>query len=1272
MLKRLGVWLWFVSAFLIVCMALALSSARLLLPAMADYKADLEALASRQLQHEVTIGSLSASWRGMSPALSLRHLHVDDERFEDGALKVEEVQIALDIWRSLVERRWRTRLLDVSGLSVRIFRHLDSSWSFFETPQQEDGTEWLEQLLLQKRIGFRELQVTLVDQVRGGLTRKFRDAEFTLTNDGDRHRFSLSFRLPAALGRELSFVGDFVGAGVDLPSWSGRLYLNAERVDAQQWAEYMPGLMPALSGIADAQLWVDWHGGMATRVVGGAALEKPALALQPGGEAVFRAQQITGRFLWSRGEDGWRIEVSDLALAHADDAHSVSDIALSADWRATGRQFRLAANRLPLRETGRLARLAPGVTLEVRNWLDRLEPDGLVTNLELDARLEDSQAPRVALQMDFSQVGTAAFERVPAFSGLSGRIQGNLQSGEVRVDSNDAVFSAPALFRESLMLTRLYGGIHWTRYADRLRVQGDNLLVDTPDAQSRSSIQADWIDGASLPWLEIATELGRVELAAVPAYLPVGIMPPKTVAWLERALVSGQADGARFIFQGKPEGFPFRRGEGVLLAGFDFDDAMLDYHPQWGRLYNLQGQARFRDASMQVTGDKARILDVDVRRAVVSIDDFHKPQLIVRGTVDGQLPAMTNYVATTPLAPRFKRFLDVVRSSGPAGLELDLSVPLSPRTRHKTRVKGELSLRNDRLAEKDGLFELTAIQGNVFFSESTLRANDVKARLDGAPAIVNVRKEKTTGDIEIVVDGSPDLVGRVRDLGWPIGPELDGRADSRVRVRIAEKHAADEPPLQVEVASDLQGIGSLLAEPFGKLPEDARDFKLQWSPGHMDRWPLRLRYGSQVDAVVLLDANGGVKSGALQVGGGQAQLPDDSRFRIAGQTQRVRPLPWARLFTGDAPDGRRGRFPPLQFDLALERLSLFNYELADVQISTDADDPWRFRIAGTEDEGEVNLVFGPAGKLEAVEAALQRLHVKVPDKKTWAAQKNRVRDITPGLMPRFDFDVGALTWGDRHLGHFVLETARAERGVDIRRMQVNSDALVADATGQWYEVQGNQSTRLSIDVRGGTLERLLQWFGDSKSVAGAPLDGSMHATWAGSPADFSLEGLHGELHVKLGEGRLVDVEPGAGKLLGLLSLQSLPRRLLLDFSDLFKKGFSFDRIKGDFQLTETNAYTDNLHIAGPAADIYIKGRTGLAQQDYDEVITVVPNITATLPIAGAIAGGPAVGAAVLLAERLLGDQVNKMSKVEYHVTGAWADPKYERVVKKSARSGTDE
>ncbi len=190
-------------------------------------------------------------------------------------------------------------------------------------------------------------------------------------------------------------------------------------------------------------------------------------------------------------------------------------------------------------------------------------------------------------------------------------------------------------------------------------------------------------------------------------------------------------------------------------------------------------------------------------------------------------------------------------------------------------------------------------------------------------------------------------------------------------------------------------------------------------------------------------------------------------------------------------------------------------------------------------------------------------------------------------------------------------------------------------------------------------------FGFQKSIEGGELSGTLRAAWPGPPWAFSPAMAEGQLDVLIKKGQLVDLEPGAaGRVLGLLSLSNIRRRLLLDFSDIFGEGFSFDRIEGSFSVDGGNAYTSDLVVKGPAAKIDITGRVGLADQDYDQLVTVTPTVKTPLSLAGTLVGGPVVGAAIMVAETLLEGRIealNRMVRTQYTVTGPWSDPEIKKI-----------
>jgi uncharacterized protein YhdP len=173
----------------------------------------------------------------------------------------------------------------------------------------------------------------------------------------------------------------------------------------------------------------------------------------------------------------------------------------------------------------------------------------------------------------------------------------------------------------------------------------------------------------------------------------------------------------------------------------------------------------------------------------------------------------------------------------------------------------------------------------------------------------------------------------------------------------------------------------------------------------------------------------------------------------------------------------------------------------------------------------------------------------------------------------------------------------------------------------------------------------------------------IEGAWPGSPAQFGLPRIDGSLQAKVGRGRILDVDPGAGRLLGLVSLQAIPRRLALDFSDFFRSGMSFDSIEGRFELRSGDAFTTDLVVRGPSADIAVTGRTGLSARDYDQELQVTPKVGGVLPVVGALAAGPVGIAAGLMAQGVLKSPLDQMARARYRVTGPWDKPRIDLIAR---------
>jgi uncharacterized protein YhdP len=228
-------------------------------------------------------------------------------------------------------------------------------------------------------------------------------------------------------------------------------------------------------------------------------------------------------------------------------------------------------------------------------------------------------------------------------------------------------------------------------------------------------------------------------------------------------------------------------------------------------------------------------------------------------------------------------------------------------------------------------------------------------------------------------------------------------------------------------------------------------------------------------------------------------------------------------------------------------------------------------------------------------------------------------------------------------------------------VHTHSEQRDMQVSGTWLVDDKGQHSSFKLAYDGDDVGATLTALNFAGVIKGGKAHTEAQLDWPGPPTAFALARAAGSMSFEIKDGRLLDVEPGAGRILGLLSFQALPRRLLLDFSDLFRKGFSFDSLAGNFTIEDGNAQTDNLYMDGPSARIEARGRVGLAAEDYDQRVTVTPNVSGGLPVAGALAAGVGAGAALFLAEKLLKPGIDKMTRAEYRVTGSWANPDVERI-----------
>jgi uncharacterized protein (TIGR02099 family) len=585
---------------------------------------------------------------------------------------------------------------------------------------------------------------------------------------------------------------------------------------------------------------------------------------------------------------------------------------------------------------------------------------------------------------------------------------------------------------------------------------------------------------------------------------------------------------------------------------------------------------------------------------------------------------------------------------------------------HNLKLDGTVDFQGAALALTDWDLTLNDLRGGLRFSESGVQARGIKTKALGADVKIEVETPKEVPSRILIRArgrlGSQTLVDRA-----PVAAiaEPKGQADWLLTLDLPRKEGGGGPP-HLTLESDLAGVSLGLPAPLGKPPESLRSLRVGIDLVAAGPYALALTYDGLLDGRFLLQRDAGTVAmlrGALRLGGGEAQMPTRDGLVLSGKLPDLDLAPW--LVYGErhiqgSPEEAGASIS--RVDLGVGRLrygDLFDLRHAAVALTAKAD-AWSGQVESRRFKGSIRIPRSL--KTAPILVRLDHLDLDVSASDALGAAPRPPSDADPRAFPGLDLRVGRLRVNQADLGPLTVVANRIPQGLRFDHLDLDSEHLHAHGEGRWVRsARDGAHTQLDFKLSTGNPANVLSTLGFSPNVKAktATLAGTL--TWPGSPADLERRSLDGRLEMSVGEGQFLELEPGVGRMFGLLSLGTLQRRLSLDFSDLVGKGLSFDKIHGTFVLKEGSAFTKDLMIQGPSARLDLSGRIGLVKEDFDQRVTVTPQLTSSLPVAGAIAGGPAVGAALLVAQKLVGDRVNRMGRHTFTVTGPWSDPKVESV-----------
>jgi uncharacterized protein (TIGR02099 family) len=851
------------------------------------------------------------------------------------------------------------------------------------------------------------------------------------------------------------------------------------------------------------------------------------------------------------------------------------------------------------------------------------------------------------------------------------------------------VLRFPHTFREPFAMSQFGGDVAFWHQDDAWHIGADPFAFEGAGFGGEARGEVALPDAGGRPFFDLYASLSHADIAAAKLFWPIDSMSPAAIQWLDQALVSGKLDNADVLVRGDLKDWPFHYNEGRFEAHAVLSDLELDYGKDWPHAQGVNAVASFVNSGMLVEASAGESLGNKVDRAVALIPELGHTVLDLNVTGNGTGASMMDFVRKSPIGIHQADALSKINLGGTGSFDFHLSLPVADAAH--LLLDGRAQLRGMDFNAPEWNLKLDKLTGPATFDKAGFHAGPLDTSFRGQPSKLDLAIAGATGQADTLLAAKlsgrysmSELTQGYKQLDW-LSQVSSGRSDFTVGFGIMHTGGTAATTQQLSLDSNLSGMTLDFPVPL-KKPADAT------LPLHMDmNLPMegsdvQLSVAQVVRARLRLPQTADQSLAATFAFG--TKVPDsipDKGIRIRGRAAKLDVTGWVQY----AASGSSSGGPGLEsIDVNADQALVFGHPFANMHLlATSQADGLTVDVDSAALAGRFAIPLADLNK-RGVTARLQRLYwpkdappakSSGPDAATAAAQTaaspatanaatpvvNRAATgITPSSLPPFHLWVSDLRFGDSKLGDARLETWPTDRGMHIDQLRTLSRSVQINGSGDWDGTADNSHSHMRIDFAADNLGEMLGAFGYEGLFAGGKVRSQLDATWPGAPSAMELGGMDGKLSIDVTDGRMPEVAPGVARIFGLVSVLELPRRLSLDFGDVFGKGLAFDAIVGDFKLGDGNANTDNLQIRSPAAEITIKGRTGVRAKDYDLQVLAIPHAGNSLPIVGAVVGGPIGIAAGFLAQGLLGKGINHAASARYSITGSWDKPVITLIEKK--------
>ena len=1239
--------LWQVCAITLVLLAVIVSVLKYTLPYANDYKDDIEDYLFDKFAVNLSIGTISASWQGKGPAIVLEDISFDDNKTSPIALTIAKASLELNLWETIKTWQLKSNYFVINGFhtDVDLSTMLNSKSNGVSFEQKE----LIEGLFLGKTGHFAIENSSLNFILSDGSERRLILENIVWQNKSEQHLGSGTLALPGiSVG---TFDARLALTGSTLETMLGDVYVQASNVDASKWlAQYINSDKEQLNSDLNLESWVSIENG---RIKDVTVKWLPSFITWQQNEQNHQFSLSEGGFHLYPRQQGWRLKSTGLTITN--DQQHWPDFQFEAQLDHNQQQVWL--QQLDLELVTKLAQLSDFSALEP---LLTRQPSGQVEQ----AYLQFSSAQQWQLWFEAQQLGWLSEQGIPGVQGLLVDGMLNQDRGRINLFGENSELLTSDTFSHPITYNQLNMQIDLANSEQGWQVSSDNIWLDNEEVTVAAEMK---LTLGEQPRLDLYAEAFAPDASIASHYFPRPVMSANLIDYLTGAIKGGELTQAQVLFSGLLTGFPFADNSGQFEVLAQVDNANYQFAPDWPAVTNGSAKLHFANQRMDLYSQQGQLVNLAVGNAVhVSIADLmHADELSVKIDKHADTKKLLPFFQATPIADPLANVFTVIQGQGSASANIELLVDLN---NLDVNAKGIVDLKNLPVYLAQPGLQLENVTGKLYFNDDQITLKNAHANWLGMPLKVNFNGKNIAqtyrADIDIKAQLDSDiLISHGQEL---LKDYMHGNSEVAINVKLNFLESGFN--YRADISSQLVGISSELPAPYNKVAQQ--------------NWPLTaVIQGDDISNLITANINknfyfNGILSNDIAklsnahiILGEQDLGLNREGLNVSIDLEQTQLLPWFGLLQqiitiNQADPDHEGLLPPLTEVIGVvDKLSIADIIVNDFEMRlVPQQDELNLRLNAKELRSQVFIPLNHSSK--PIKVVSDYLRVNFIDR-TPTEITTLVEDAPADLnwlskLPAIEFECA-----DCKVANYQLDKVSASLYGDGHKLTISE--LVVDkgdhllrAKGQWQA----GTSQFEGSIQSDDIGKLFDEFDITTTVKDSNADIKFNLAWQDAPYVLDIASLNGNVDWRLGEGHLTEISDGGARVFSLLSLDSLVRKLKLDFRDVFSKGFFYNSLQGTMQLDKGIAYTKDTKLDGVPADLTIKGHTNLNTMEIDYDLAVAPQVTSSIPVIVAWMVNPVTGLAALAIDKVI-HSARVISEINFKVTGSMNDPVVKEVDRKS-------